>query len=76
MNDIVMDTKQIWNISDSFTERSQESKFKKNEELYNKEKDTIYIYNPYQFNGTYSRDSEKEPVMLLIMKQRNLEWDR
>ena len=48
MNDIVMDTKQIWNISDSFTGTITGEQVKKNEELYNKEKDTIYIYNQYQ----------------------------
>lgn len=65
MNDIVMDTKQIWNISDSFTGTITGEQVKKNEELYNKEKDTIYIYNPYQLMVLTQEDSEKEPVMSL-----------
>lgn len=65
MNDIAMDTKQIWNIPDSFTGTITGEKVEKDEklELYNKDKDTIYMYNPYQLMVLTEQDSEKEPVM-------------
>ena len=67
MNDIAMDTKEVWNLSDSFTGTITGEEVKKDEklELYNNEKDTIYIYNPYQLMVLSEEDSEKEPVMSL-----------
>ena len=67
MNNIKMDTKQIFTISDSFTGTITGEEVKKDEkfDLYDKEKDTIYIYNPYQLMVLAEQDSEKEPVMSL-----------
>ena len=67
MNDIEMDTKEVFTISESFTGTITGEKVGKDEksELYDKEKDTIYIYNPYQLMVLAEEDSEKEPVMSL-----------
>lgn len=64
MNDIELDTQQIWTVSDDFsgTITGEESVGDK-EKLYNKDKDTIYIYNPYQLMVLAQDTSEEEPVM-------------
>ena len=50
MNDIQMNLEAIWTVSDSFTGTITGTKVEENETptLYDKETDTIYIYNPYQ----------------------------
>lgn len=65
MNDIDLDTKELFTLSDSFTGTITGEKVQKDEklDLYDKEKDTIYIYNPYQLMVLGEKDSEKEPVM-------------
>lgn len=65
MNDIQMNSKQIWSVPDSFTGTITGTEVEKNETptLYDKETDTIYIYNPYQLMVLAQEESETEPVM-------------
>ena len=67
MNEIKLDTKTIWNLSDDFTGKIEGEKVKEDETptLYDKKSDTIYIYNPYQLMVLEQEDSDKEPVMSL-----------
>ncbi|MEJ8742480.1 Cna B-type domain-containing protein [Mediterraneibacter sp. HCN-7094] len=65
MNDIQMNSEQIWTVPDSFTGTITGTKLEENETptLYDKETDTIYIYNPYQLMVLAQEESETEPVM-------------
>ena len=64
MNDIELNTKKIWTVSESFTGTiSGEESVGEEEQLYNKDKDTIYIYNPYQLMVLAQDKSDEEPVM-------------
>ena len=65
MNDIQMNSEQIWSVPDSFTGTITGTKLEENETptLYDKETDTIYIYNPYQLMVLAQEESETEPVM-------------
>lgn len=65
MNDIQMNSEQIWSVPDSFTGTITGTKLEENETptLYDKETDTIYIYNPYQLMVLAQKESETEPVM-------------
>ena len=67
MNDIQMNSEQIWAVSDSFTGTITGTEVEENETptLYDKETDTIYIYNPYQLLVLAQEESETEPVMTL-----------
>ena len=67
MNDIQMNSEQIWSVPDSFTGTITGTKLEENETptLYDKETDTIYIYNPYQLMVLAQEESETEPVMSL-----------
>lgn len=67
MNDIQMNTQQIWTVPDSFTGTITGTEVEENETptLYDKETDTIYIYNPYQLMVLAQEESETEPVMTL-----------
>ena len=67
MNDIQMNSEQIWSVPDSFTGTITGTKLEENETptLYDKETDTIYIYNPYQLMVLAQEESESEPVMSL-----------
>ena len=67
MNDIQMNSDQIWTVPDSFTGTITGTEVEENETptLYDKETDTIYIYNPYQLMVLAQEDSENEPVMSL-----------
>ena len=67
MNDIQMNSEQIWTVSDSFTGTITGTEVEENEipTLYDKETDTIYIYNPYQLMVLAQEESETEPVMTL-----------
>lgn len=67
MNDIQMNSDQIWSVPDSFTGTITGTEIEENETptLYDKEADTIYIYNPYQLMVLAQEDSETEPVMSL-----------
>ena len=67
MNDIQMNLEQIWTVSDSFTGTITGTEVEENETptLYDKETDTIYIYNPYQLMVLAQEESESEPVMSL-----------
>ena len=64
MNDIEMSTDYIWtlpnNVTGSITGTTRESTT-----LYNKETDTITLYNPYQLMVLAQDNSENEPVMSL-----------
>lgn len=65
MNDIQMNSEQIWSVPDSFTGTITGTEVEENETptLYDKETDTIYIYNPYQLMVLAQEESETEPVM-------------
>lgn len=67
MNDIQMNLEQMWSVPDSFTGIIIGTKVEENETptLYDKETDTIYIYNPYQLMVLAQEESETEPVMSL-----------
>ena len=67
MNDIQMNSEQMWLVPDSFTGTITCTKLEENETptLYDKETDTIYIYNPYQLMVLAQEESETEPVMSL-----------
>lgn len=67
MNDIEMDNSQIWTVADSFTGAITGESVTEDETpvLYDKDSDTIYIYNPYQLMVLAQEDSENEPVMSL-----------
>lgn len=67
MNDIQMNSEQVWTVPDSFTGTITGTEIEENETptLYDKETDTIYIYNPYQLMVLAQEDSENEPVMSL-----------
>jgi len=67
MNEIKLDTKTIWNLSDDFAGKIEGEKVKEDETptLYDKKTDTIYIYNPYQLMVLNQENSDKEPVMSL-----------
>ena len=65
MNDIQLNSEQMWLVPDSFTGTITGTKLEENETptLYDKETDTIYIYNPYQLMVLAQEESETEPVM-------------
>ena len=67
MNDIQMNSAQMWSVPDSFTGTITGTEIEENETptLYDKETDTIYIYNPYQLMVLAQEESETEPVMTL-----------
>ena len=67
MNDIQMNSAQMWSVPDSFTGTITGTEIEENETptLYDKETDTIYIYNPYQLMVLAQEESETEPVMSL-----------
>ena len=67
MNEIKLDTKTFWNLSDDFTGKIVGEEIKEDETptLYDKKTDTIYIYNPYQLMVLNQENSDKEPVMSL-----------
>lgn len=67
MNDIQMNLEQMWSVPDSFTGTITGTEIEENETptLYDKETDTIYIYNPYQLMVLAQEESESEPVMSL-----------
>ena len=67
MNDIQMNSEQIWTVPDSFTGTITGTQIEENETptLYDKDTDTIYIYNPYQLMVLAQEESENEPVMTL-----------
>lgn len=67
MNDIQMNSEQMWLVPDSFTGTITGTEIEENETptLYDKETDTIYIYNPYQLMVLAQEESETEPVMSL-----------
>ena len=64
MNDIEMSTDYIWTLPNNFT-GSITGTTRESTSLYNKETDTITIYNPYQLMVLAQDSSETEPVMSL-----------
>ena len=64
MNDIEMSTDYIWTLPNNFT-GSITGTIRESTSLYNKETDTITIYNPYQLMVLAQDNSETEPVMSL-----------
>lgn len=64
MNDIEMSTDYIWTLPNNFT-GSITGTTRESKSLYNKETDTITIYNPYQLMVLAQDNSETEPVMSL-----------
>lgn len=64
MNDIEMSTDYIWTLPNNFI-GSITGTTRESTSLYNKETDTITIYNPYQLMVLAQDNSETEPVMSL-----------
>ena len=64
MNDIEMSTDYIWTLPNNFT-GSITGITRESTTLYNKETDTITLYNPYQLMVLAQDNSENEPVMSL-----------
>ena len=64
MSDIEMSTDYIWTLPNNFT-GSITVTTRESTSLYNKETDTITIYNPYQLMVLAQDNSETEPVMSL-----------
>lgn len=64
MNDIEMSADYIWTLPNNFT-GSITGTTRESTSLYNKETDTITIYNPYQLMVLAQDNSETEPVMSL-----------
>lgn len=64
MNDIEMSADYIWTLPSNFT-GSITGTTRESTSLYNKETDTITIYNPYQLMVLAQDNSETEPVMSL-----------
>lgn len=64
MSDIEMSTDYIWTLPNNFTGRITGTT-RESTSLYNKETDTITIYNPYQLMVLAQDNSETEPVMSL-----------
>ena len=64
MNEIEMSTDYIWILPNNFT-GSITGTTRESTSLYNKETDTITIYNPYQLMVLAQDNSETEPVMSL-----------
>lgn len=64
MNDIEMSTDYIWTLPNNFTGNITGTT-RESTSLYNKETDTITIYNPYQLMVLAQDNSETEPVMSL-----------
>ena len=64
VSDIEMSTDYIWTLPNNFT-GSITGTTRESTSLYNKETDTITIYNPYQLMVLAQDNSETEPVMSL-----------
>ena len=64
MNDIEMSADYIWTLPNNFT-GSITGTTRESTSLYNKETDTITIYNPYQLMVLAQDNSDNEPVMSL-----------
>lgn len=64
MSDIEMSTDYIWTLPNNFT-GSITGTTRESTSLYNKETDTVTIYNPYQLMVFAQDNSETEPVMSL-----------
>lgn len=64
MNDIEMSTDYIWTLPNNFT-GSITGTTRESTSLYNKETDTITLYNPYQLMVLAQDNLENEPVMSL-----------
>ncbi len=63
MNDIPLDTKQIWTLPEGFTGTFSGDKVEEEAPLYDEKTDTIYVYHNYQLLTLTSKKSETEPVM-------------
>lgn len=61
-NDVELDTNNIWTVPDSFTGTINNGSAQ-DYPLYDKDSDTVYIYNPYQLKVLAQDNSENEPVM-------------
>lgn len=61
-NDIELDVNNVWAVPDSFTGTINNGSAQ-DYPLYDKDSDTIYIYNPYQLKVLAQNNSENEPVM-------------
>lgn len=61
--DILLDSQAIWQLPAGFTGAFSGEPADETSPLYDKETDTIYIYNNYQLMTIASENSEQEPVM-------------
>lgn len=67
MNDIPLDTEEIWTVPENFAGSIGQTMSEGDEDrtIYDEDTDTIYIYNPYQLMILAQEDREEEPVMTL-----------
>lgn len=63
MNDIPLDTNQLWTLPDSFTGHFQAAPAAEQRPLYEAETDTVYIFHNYQLLTLASEESDTEPLM-------------
>lgn len=61
--DILLDSQTVWQLPAGFTGAFSGEPADETAPLYDKETDTIYIYNNYQLMTIASENSEQEPVM-------------
>lgn len=61
--DILLDSQAVWQLPAGFTGAFSGEPADETAPLYDKETDTIYIYNNYQLMTIASENSEQEPVM-------------
>ena len=63
IEDILLDSQAVWQLPAGFTGAFSGEPADETAPLYDKETDTIYIYNNYQLMTIASENSEQEPVM-------------
>lgn len=62
MNEIPLTAKTMWTLPEGFTGTFAEAP-KEDAPLYDKESDTVYVYNNYQLLLIASENSAEEPIM-------------
>ena len=62
MNEIALSSENIWTLPEGFTGTFTETP-KEDAILYEKESDTVYVYNNYQLRLIASENSAEEPIM-------------
>ena len=73
MNEIPLTEKTMWTLPEGFTGTFAEAP-KEDAPLYDKESDTVYVYNNYQLLLIASENSAEEPIMSYDMLPEKPEW--